>query len=808
MALSKGKKRTIASLVITLAIIVLFITLYQIPQVRAIYETLELKMLDLRFILEPQPPRSEKIVHIDVDDATIKKLGWPCPRQYYAYLIDILSECGSQAIIFDILFLDPGQPIVGKKMILSKFKNEIKDRLHEAEEDTAAISNEVLKGASPKDIAQCLSQLKDAMNERCLILQKKLDETVLDPDELIAASIGKGRNVFLPFVFPVEKPRNMAVPEDEASFMENFSLTYAEPSPQGKDALYKSDFLSPPIDIFSKNITGSGFVNAGAMDRDGVMRRIPLVWEYKGKIFSQLTFSGFLNLIGGPGREIEIVPGKYIKIRGIHEFQEIPEREITIPTDKKMQMIIHWAGEWKKDFPHKSFHAIVELKEIRDIIEESFIILDDKYTYGRLRTLKRELESNPAPPPQLLKEIDEAKKDICDFLERRSNIQTPGIEEIKEHFELLSSQLQKEKRSKERITRLVKGKICFIGLAGTATHDRRPIPIQPDYPMVGLHSNILNTIITQNFIKEASLPINLTIFLLTGLLIAGITPRFSPWKGMSLSIILLGLFICLGQHLFQKNGLAINMVGPMGLIIASYTAITSYRYITEEKEKIWVKKAFSHYLSPKVMNEILADPGKLALGGKRQELTVLFSDIRSFTTYCEKRSPEEIIPILNEYLDVMSNVIFKYNGTLDKYVGDAIVAFFGAPQTKIPMNHAEMAVRTALDMIEELKKLQEKWKQEGKEPLDFGVGINTGPMMVGNMGSTNRLDYTVIGDEVNLGARVEALTRDFNVRAIITQSTYEKVKELVEIKSLGEVKVKGKAQLVKIYELLSVTPQK
>jgi adenylate cyclase len=249
------------------------------------------------------------------------------------------------------------------------------------------------------------------------------------------------------------------------------------------------------------------------------------------------------------------------------------------------------------------------------------------------------------------------------------------------------------------------------------------------------------------------------------------------------------------------------MVGPILVIIFSFIATTSYRYITEEKEKKWVRKAFSHYLSPKVMEEILTDPSKLGLGGKRENLTVLFSDIRGFTSYCEKRAPEDIIPILNEYLDVMSNVILKYNGTLDKYVGDEIVAFFGAPAMKQPLNHAEMAVRTSLEMVAELKKLHEKWKSEGKEPLDFGVGINTGPMMVGNMGSTNRLNYTVIGDEVNLGARVEALTRDYNVRIIITQSTYDNVKDMVEVKRLGEVMVKGKAQPVIVYELLSLKAQ-
>jgi len=795
MNLSKEKKRILASLVITLGIIIVFFALYQIPPLRTVYETLELKMLDLRFILEPQPPRSEKIVHIDIDDETLRKLGFPCPRKYYADLIDILTECGSEAIVFDIHFLEPSHPTVDRKMVSLKLRDEIKERLDELEEDTVKISEQASKGASPEDLSIYLSQLKEGIEGRSSYLLKKLDETILDHDELMAGAIKRGHNVFIPFIFPEEETKKKITPQQEALFKQKFSLPIEYENLKKKENLYKTDRLSLSIDTFFNHITGTGFVSAGSLDSDGVMRRIPLIWEYKGNLFPQLAFSSFLTLTKTPGQTIEIVPDKCIKIKGIAPLTATGKDEIVLPVDEKMHMIIHWAGKWEKAFKHIPFVGIIELKQIRNLLEENLLRLDSKYTSERLKQVKNEGS---------LKDIEQAKRDIFEFLER--NIKLSNAAGLKEEYRVIDFQRKKEKELKDKITRLVKGKACFVGLTATGAHDRRPIPIQPDYPMVGLHSNLLNTLLTQRFIKLASPLINHSIFLIASLVIAIITPILSPRKGMSTSFVLLGLLIALGQYLFQKHGVAINMIAPMGLIISSYIAITSYRYISEEKEKKWVRKAFSHYLSPKVMDEILADPSKLGLGGKRQELTVLFSDIRGFTTYCEKRTPEEIIPILNEYLDVMSNVILKYNGTLDKYVGDEIVAFFGAPAMEKPINHAEMAVRTALEMFEELKKLQEKWKKEGKEPLDFGVGINTGPMMVGNMGSTNRLDYTVIGDEVNLGARVEALTRDYNVRIILTQATYEKVKDLAEVKKLGETRVKGKAQPVVIYEVLSIKP--
>ena len=789
MSLSKEKKRTLASLVITLAIIILFYGLYQIPAVRTGYEVLELKMLDIRFNLEPQPTRSEKIVHVDIDDETLRKLGFPCPRKYYADLIDILTECGSEAIVFDISFLEPSHLSVDR-VKASELREEIKGRQDEIEKDTIKIVEKFSKEGAPQDISPYMTQLKDGVGEALYLLDRKIDSALLDEDALVARSIQRGKNIFLPFFFPAEKTREVISPH-EALFIEKFSLPLLEEKLEEND-LYKAEFISLPIETFSQHITGSGFVNAGSLDKDGAMRRIPLLWEYKGKLFPQLTFSSFLTL---DKVNLEIVPGKHIKAG-----------DIIIPVDKKIRMIIHWAGKWEKAFTHIPFYGIIELKQRRDKLENHLLYLDQKYTSGRLSGLKKELELSTTPSKALLKEIDAAKKDVFKFLEKNIEkipLGVPKRDELENDYKLIDVPREMVRKAKDRITQLVKGKICFVGLTGTGAHDRRPIPLQPDYPMVGLHSNVLNTILTKSFIREAGPLLNFVIFALAGLLVAIITPRLSPWKGMAISFLIVFLFIALCQFLFQKNGLAIQMAAPIILIISSFIAITSYRYITEEKEKKWVKRAFSHYLAPKIMDEILADPSKLGLGGKRQELTVLFSDIRGFTTYCEKRAPEEIIPILNEYLDVMSNVILKYNGTLDKYVGDEIVAFFGAPATKIPMNHAEMASRAALGMFEELKKLREKWKKEGKEPLDFGVGINTGQMMVGNMGSTNRLDYTVIGDEVNLGARVEALTRDYNVRIVITQSTYDKIRDLVEVKKLGETTVKGKAQPVVIYELLS-----
>jgi len=217
---------------------------------------------------------------------------------------------------------------------------------------------------------------------------------------------------------------------------------------------------------------------------------------------------------------------------------------------------------------------------------------------------------------------------------------------------------------------------------------------------------------------------------------------------------------------------------------------------------------FSSYVTEKIVNELIKNPSMAKLGGERREITVLFSDVRGFTSLSEKHSPEEVVSILNEYLGEMAEIVFKWEGTLDKFIGDAILAFWGAPMKQ--ENHAELAVKCALNMVKRLEELQQKWQSEGKSVLDCGIGINTGEVLVGNIGAEGKkMDYTAIGDHVNLGSRVEGLTKKYNVHILITEFTLDKIRGLItagklyrtSVKGLEKVVVKGKEQPVAIYEV-------
>jgi len=345
-------------------------------------------------------------------------------------------------------------------------------------------------------------------------------------------------------------------------------------------------------------------------------------------------------------------------------------------------------------------------------------------------------------------------------------------------------------------------KIVIVGATAIGIYDLRVTPFSSVYPGVEIHATVIDNVLRQNFLQRTawtSLVDFLTIIGL-GFIVGLVLPRFSAVRGILFSGAVLAGFVVVNTLLFTKLNLWFNLVYPLLSVLAVYVGITLYRYITEEREKQKIRGAFQYYLTASVINEMLKDPTKLKLGGDKKKLTVLFSDIRGFTTISEKLSPEDLVHLLNEYLTSMTDLVFKYEGLLDKYMGDAIMAVWGAPLDQ--PDHAERACRTALEMLAELRKLQAKWTAEGRPPMDIGVGINTGDMVVGNMGSQMRFDYTVMGDSVNLGSRLEGINKEYGTNIVISEFTYEAVKDGLFCRELDSVRVKGKKLPVKIYELL------
>jgi adenylate cyclase len=302
--------------------------------------------------------------------------------------------------------------------------------------------------------------------------------------------------------------------------------------------------------------------------------------------------------------------------------------------------------------------------------------------------------------------------------------------------------------------------------------------------------------------RPAGLTQLLDIGALAGMaLIFLIAQRFA--RGVVLAAIAAGLlagYVGLTHYVFLSKGLWLSNIYPCINLVLAYSGTAMRHYVKEEREKRHIRKTFSLYVPHSVVTEMLANPDRLRLGGEKKELSILFSDIRGFTTLSEERPAEELVPELNNYLTHMTEVVFNHKGTLDKYIGDAIMALFGAP---LPQDdHAFRACATALDMMNVLAKLQKEWRIRNLPVFEIGIGINTGLAVIGNMGSERRFDYTAIGDNVNLASRLEGLTKQYGVSILVSESTWEAAKDGFAAREIDTVCVKGKTEPVKIYQLL------
>jgi adenylate cyclase len=321
-------------------------------------------------------------------------------------------------------------------------------------------------------------------------------------------------------------------------------------------------------------------------------------------------------------------------------------------------------------------------------------------------------------------------------------------------------------------------------------------------PGMQIHASMLDSILSGRFMKPAPAWAGAAALLLCAL-VAGIgLMQFGVWRGLALSAATAAAFVAAAVTLF-RHGLWLRMIEPAFALTLALFGGVSYQYFVEDREKRRVKRLFSRYVSKDVFDQLMSDPSKAGLGGQRRSMTVLFSDIRGFTTFSEQGEPEAIVQQLNEYFSRMVHVVFEHRGTLDKFVGDAVMALFGAPLDD--PDHAEHAVQAALAMLKELEELNRGWAAEGRPTLAIGVGINTGDMVAGNIGSESIMSYTVIGDAVNLGSRLESLNKQYGTSVIISDATRERLQGRYDMRALGDVVVKGKSQPVAIFEAREAT---
>ena len=352
----------------------------------------------------------------------------------------------------------------------------------------------------------------------------------------------------------------------------------------------------------------------------------------------------------------------------------------------------------------------------------------------------------------------------------------------------------------------LKGKIVLVGTTAPGLLDMRSTPVSEVYPGVEVHANMIAGMLDQDLKQQPAYMLGAEVLwlLLVGVTLSVLLPMLSPMRAILVSIVMFAISQGLSQMIWQYADVVMPIANSLVMIALLFALNMSYGYFVESRTKRQITNLFGQYVPTELVDEMSKHPESVSMEGESREMSVLFSDVRGFTNISEGLDPKELSLLMNEFLTPLSRVVYKHRGTIDKYMGDCIMAFWGAP---LPDgSHARNAIQAGLEMLATLNTLQERFKERGWPPIKIGVGINTGRVSVGNMGSEVRVAYTVMGDEVNLASRLEGITKQYGVGIIVGENTKAAVPEFV-YRELDHVRVKGKDKPIAIYEPLGLVAE-
>jgi adenylate cyclase len=445
---------------------------------------------------------------------------------------------------------------------------------------------------------------------------------------------------------------------------------------------------------------------------------------------------------------------------------------------RRQPLIVRYEDGFYPSFPFRAICDYLQVSPDRIVVRpgSSITLQQARFPGGRVRDVSIPVDDhasiivNYVGPWERMKHYDFA--DVY------------AVSDDRDEMELLSEELD--------------GRLVVVSQVTTGSSDVGPVPTDNNFPLSGVHANIMHTILTEDFLVEVKgiKTLLIEIFLLAIIVLFSVRRSSTALSFSALALVILYVLSAAAAFLFAN--MIFEIFRPSLTIIVTFFSLVAYRYINEEKQKEALRKSFEAYFPPSVVQRIMANPDLITAGGQKKELTILFSDIKSFTTYSSTLTPDEIQKLLNEYFGAMVDIVFKYEGTVDKFIGDGLMVFFGDPEPQD--DHALRCVKAAIEMQKKCRELKTRWEREGKFPLRVRIGINTGPVVVGNMGSSRRLSYTVLGSAVNLAQRLESNAPVEGI--MISQRTYELVKGLVPTRPLEPIKVKGLEEPIPVYEVI------
>ncbi len=768
------------------AFIVLLITILDIGT--NIFEQLNTKTVDLHFVLKNiitstsvqegvtitarNPKISEDLIIIGIDSKSLAKFGkWPFPRSIHANLIDSFSRIKDQSdreasLFVDVFIIEPDP------------KASDDARLVRSIDESGRVYMETVLDTTISDYDSYETMLARQM---ALIESSGSINNISGPWREMREFLG----VQAPLIPYGEAIKGYG----HANYTQDFDEIYRK---QALIAKFAIEIEKIPIDnlIPGFNVDVSKFERLAWIDSEGLIRNIStpiseaslvklkkemekaapqviidqdgdgipeqsyfIVRKYKDYFIPSITLTLAMDYFGVDNDDVEIVLGKHIKLQGITKFdsstgQRLPY-EITMEFDKYNE-----DGDLIKPGKHK--------------------ILSD-----------------------LIIPINENGEMLINYMGYRSSSSIDGYQTFPvRSYSSYASQVPGLNPDSWPRTKAVGGKILMVGpFADGIAQDEKPTPFGLMFG-IEIHTNSLNTILMNNFLRPVSMWIDLALLVLLVFIVALLSSRFSTL--LSFFSVLFGsaIYFLVVTFIFEYSSLIVDFSKVSLGMAFTFIAIISYRAMTEERDKRQIRETFGKYVSPKVVDQILEHPPEL--GGVDKDLTVLFSDIRGFTTLSENMTPQELVNHLNVYLTSMTDLILEYGGTLDKYVGDEVMCFWGAPLPQA--DHAILSCKCALRQMEKLHELNMGWPESKR--INIGIGLNSGIMTVGNMGSPGRMNYTLMGDNVNLGARLEGTNKQYGTNIIISEFTFGMVKDHFIVRELDNIRVKGKNKPVLIYELV------
>ena len=804
-----------------------------------LYSSLDYKLFDFFLSTQSSLTESPNVWVLTLDDDSIDfGGGFPFRREVIAEVILLLKELGVRSIAFDLSFLDksPNRYEEGyARKVFSAYLDKEFEEIDNAAEQF--IDAAVLDKAEEED-SRPVEDFSYFLNRARSRLEDALSHLTLDADEYFAQAIQMTGCTWLTLTMigtenilqekqdKIKADELNTLEDDASNWMQQLALTGIDAS---FDTVTPVMFdVIPAIPVLLSRAKGAGTVNAGP-DSDGIRRRLQLLLKYHGNYYGNLVLMGMRELLGSPSISVDdsaIILKDALVGGGIRQ-------DIKIPRAKDGSVLLKWPKKTFSEYRQKSLISFIQHTFTETPLavylsamhgEGFFDVWQEEKNpyelYMEADRLKAEALENYSEA--LFEEWLNARRIFFDAANRylfedtlnQINYENeilaftegdPEIEEyVKNIFSVCRSFLGLMNKIRSDAAGL-DGAFCVIGADATSMTDYGTTPIEENFPNVGTYAVMGNMLISQEFLSEAPSYISILIAFIFSLGIAVITNRFS--SGLSIVFGLCGLMLLFGMLLgwFYITKQYIGAAIPFAAALLSFAGITVTNFLGANKDKAFLHSAFSRYLSPTVISELIADPSKLNLGGEKREMTAIFTDIQGFSTFSERLDPAQLVRLLNKYLTAMSNIIMDNGGTVDKYEGDAIIAFFGAPLRQ--QDHAARACRSALAMKKAEELLNKEVMEEGlcPAPIFTRIGINTGDMVVGNMGAENKMDYTIMGNAVNLAARLEGVNKQYKTGGIlISEYTRDKIEDEFALRKLDRVRVVGIKTPVRLFELTGI----